>query len=38
MTLETKKNIFVELGNFLRQFSEDNTSKNPAVLYNETFF
>ena len=38
MTLETKKSVFVELGNFLSQFSENNTLKNPAVLYNETFF
>ncbi|OUD37043.1 acyl-CoA reductase [Flavobacterium sp. FPG59] len=38
MTLETKKNVFVELGNFLSQFSENNTTKNPNVLHNETFF
>ena len=38
MTLETKKSVFVELGNFLSQFSENNTLKNPAVLHNETFF
>lgn len=38
MTLETKKSVFVELGKFLRQFSENNTLKNPAVLHNETFF
>ena len=38
MTLETKKSVFVELGKFLSQFSEKNTSKNPAVLHNQTFF
>ena len=38
MTLETKKSVFVELGKFLAQFSQNNTLKNPAVLYNETFF
>ncbi|MDD2675801.1 MAG: acyl-CoA reductase [Flavobacterium sp.] len=38
MTLETKKSVFVELGKFLSQFSENNTLKNLAVLHNETFF
>ncbi|UFH46114.1 acyl-CoA reductase [Flavobacterium galactosidilyticum] len=38
MTLETKKSVFVELGKFLAQFSENNTLKNSAVLHNETFF
>ena len=38
MTLETKKNVFVELGKFLKQFSECNTFKDLAVLHNETFF
>ena len=38
MTLETKKSVFVELGKFLSQFSENNTLKNPTVLHNETFF
>ena len=38
MTLETKKSVFVELGKFLSQFSEKNTSKDPAVLHNHTFF
>ena len=38
MTLETKKSVFVELGKFLTQFSQNNTLKNPAVLHNETFF
>jgi hypothetical protein len=38
MTLETKKSVFVELGKFLSQFSEGNTIKNSAVLYNDLFF
>ncbi|CAM2891811.1 acyl-CoA reductase [Flavobacterium frigoris] len=38
MTLETKKSVFVELGKFLSQFSEDNTIKNPDVLNNDPFF
>jgi hypothetical protein len=38
MTLETKKSVFVELGKFLSQFSEDKPSKNPSVLQNERFF
>ena len=38
MTLETKKSVFVELGKFLAQFSENNTLKNSAVLHNEAFF
>lgn len=38
MTLETKKSVFVELGKFLSQFSENNTLRNPTVLHNETFF
>ncbi|MFV8270178.1 acyl-CoA reductase [Flavobacterium sp. GT2N3] len=38
MTLETKKSVFVELGKFLSQFSEDNTSKKPIVLHNDLFF
>ncbi|RKS14825.1 acyl-CoA reductase [Flavobacterium sp. 120] len=38
MTLETKKSVFVELGKFLSQFSEDNSSKNPTVLHNDVFF
>ncbi|TDE04026.1 acyl-CoA reductase [Flavobacterium hiemivividum] len=38
MTLETKKSVFVELGKFLSQFSEDNTIKNPEVLKNNQFF
>jgi hypothetical protein len=38
MTLETKKSVFIELGKFLSQFSENNTIKNINVLHNETFF
>jgi hypothetical protein len=38
MTLETKKSVFVELGKFLSQFSEENTIKRPDVLQNELFF
>ena len=38
MTLETKKNVFVELGKFLSQFSEDNTIKKNTVLLNDLFF
>ncbi len=38
MTLEHKKNIFIELGKFLSQFSQNGNVKNPAVLNNELFF
>ena len=38
MTLETKKSVFVELGKFLSQFSQDNNSKKTNVLYNDLFF
>ncbi|MGO4771964.1 acyl-CoA reductase [Flavobacterium sp. W22_SRS_FK3] len=38
MTLETKKSIFVELGKFLKQFSEKDTAKNSDVLHNDLFF
>ncbi|MFE3848799.1 acyl-CoA reductase [Flavobacterium sp. LB3P45] len=38
MTLETKKSVFVELGKFLSQFSEDNTIKKNTVLLNDFFF
>jgi hypothetical protein len=38
MTLETKKSIFVELGKFLSQFSEENTIKRSDVLNNDLFF
>ncbi|WP_276380645.1 acyl-CoA reductase [Flavobacterium sp. H4147] len=38
MTLETKKSVFVELGKFLSQFSEGNSTKKSDVLYNDIFF
>ncbi|MBC5838610.1 acyl-CoA reductase [Flavobacterium muglaense] len=38
MTLETKKSVFVELGLFLSQFSQNNNSKIPTVLNNDLFF
>ena len=38
MTLETKKNVFIELGKFLNQFSENNTVKKNTVLGNDLFF
>lgn len=38
MTLETKKSVFVELGKFLKQFSENNTTKESGVLHNDLFF
>jgi hypothetical protein len=38
MTLEHKKNIFIELGKFLSQFSENENIKNPSVLHNDLFF
>lgn len=38
MTLETKKSVFVELGNFLKQFSEKDTIKKSEVLHNDLFF
>ncbi|MDR7370701.1 acyl-CoA reductase [Flavobacterium aquidurense] len=38
MTLETKKSVFVELGKFLKQFSENDTVKKSDVLNNDLFF
>jgi hypothetical protein len=38
MTLETKKSVFVALGKFLSQFSENNSTKKPDVLHNDLFF
>lgn len=38
MTLETKKSVFVELGKFLSQFSEDTSSRKATVLHNDLFF
>ncbi|MBW1656330.1 acyl-CoA reductase [Flavobacterium quisquiliarum] len=38
MTLETKKSVFVELGNFLSQFSETGSIQKSSVLHNDIFF
>nr|WP_191963388.1 acyl-CoA reductase [Flavobacterium luteum] len=38
MTLEQKKNIFIELGKFLSQFSTVKSLKKISVLNNELFF
>lgn len=38
MTLEHKKNIFVQLGKFIGQFSENESSRNENVLHNDLFF
>ena len=38
MTLETKKSVFVALGKFLSQFSENDCVKNDSVLHNDLFF
>jgi hypothetical protein len=38
MTLETKKSVFVELGKFLSQFSEDTSSRKATVQHNDLFF
>ena len=38
MTLEVKKNIFIELGHFLKQFNANETVKNENVLKNDLFF
>ncbi|MBA0884246.1 acyl-CoA reductase [Flavobacterium undicola] len=38
MTLETKKNAFIELGKFLSQFSEAENSPKKDVLGNAIFF
>ena len=38
MTLEYKKNSLVLLGNFLRQFSENETFKSPEVPNNAMYF
>jgi hypothetical protein len=38
MTLAEKKRAFIELGNFLRQFSTNDSLKNPAVMHNDLFF
>ncbi len=38
MTLEQKKNIFIELGKFLKQFSFNKIQRNNEVLNNDLFF
>ena len=38
MTLEQKKNSFVELGKFLSQFSVDENTKCQSVLFNDLYF
>jgi hypothetical protein len=38
MTLETKKSVFVELGNFLSQFSKAGSIQKSSVLFNDIFF
>lgn len=38
MTLEKRINAFVELGNFMRQFSRKKIKKNSEVLNNDMFF
>jgi len=38
MTLDTKKNAFVKLGKFLKQFKEDNCVKDETVFGNDLFF
>ncbi len=37
MTLEHKINIFAQLGDFLSQFSEKETTANPKVAHNDIF-
>ncbi|MBC7607019.1 MAG: acyl-CoA reductase [Burkholderiales bacterium] len=38
MSQNDKKKSFIELGKFLGQFSQNETTKNPAVLNNDLFF
>ena len=38
MSQNDKKKCFIELGNFLSQFSEGKNIKNISVLYNDLFF
>lgn len=38
MTLDERKTAFVELGKFLSQFSENNTSQKEGVLCNDLYF
>jgi len=38
MTIEDRKNVFVELGKFLSQFSDNESIKKQDVLHNDLFF
>jgi len=38
MQLQQRINAFAQLGTFLLQFAEENPTKNPSVLHNESFF
>ncbi|HMK05934.1 MAG TPA: acyl-CoA reductase [Flavobacterium sp.] len=38
MTLENKKSAFIELGKFLKQFSENESVKDNSVINNNLFF
>ncbi|MDH5415406.1 MAG: acyl-CoA reductase [Flavobacteriaceae bacterium] len=38
MTLEKRINAFVELGNFMRQFSREKITKNNEVLHSDLFY
>ncbi len=38
MTLETKKNVFIALGNFLSQFTATGSSRKNDILGNDLFF
>ncbi len=38
MTLQERKNTFIELGNFLSQFNNNQSIKKEHVLYNDLYF
>ena len=38
MTLEHKKNVFIELGKFISQFSDTEIQKKEGVLFNDLYF
>ena len=38
MTLEHKKNVFIELGKFISQFSDAQIQKKEGVLFNDLYF
>ena len=38
MTLDTRKNTFIELGKFLSQFKIENYEKKESVWGNDLFF